>query len=235
MIEGGTPSRVPPMGVVTFDSRRPRPSAPFFLWGLWDVPPSFVRASISLSGEVSEISRRFPSKLKRSRFENQMITIEPISTDHAANLKVTRLRALLDSPTAFGSTYGNESQVTDEEWRNRATACSEESRTGYLAMDGESPCGMVRATPDDRDANIAWVESMWVAPTHRKLGIGRLLINQILTWAHSQGITALKLSVTSNNEPAIRFYSGLGFVATGETEPYPNDPTLVEYVMLRLS
>lgn len=164
-----------------------------------------------------------------------MITIEPISTDHATKLKETRLRALLDSPTAFGSTYANECLISDEEWRNRATACSEDSRIGFFAMDGDSPCGMVRATPDNDDATIAWVESMWVAPTHRKRGVGQLLINQIFTWAHMQGITALKLSVTNNNEPAIRFYSRLGFVATGETEPYPNDPTLVECVMLRLS
>jgi ribosomal protein S18 acetylase RimI-like enzyme len=39
--------------------------------------------------------------------------------------------------------------------------------------------------------------------------------------------------VTSNNEPAIRFYERLGFTRTGRTEPYPNDPGVIEYEMLR--
>jgi ribosomal protein S18 acetylase RimI-like enzyme len=37
----------------------------------------------------------------------------------------------------------------------------------------------------------------------------------------------------SNNEPAILFYQRLGFARTGRTEPYPNDPALIEYEMSR--
>jgi len=41
----------------------------------------------------------------------------------------------------------------------------------------------------------------------------------------------LLLMVTSNNDPAIRFYERLGFTKTGRTEPYPNDPNIFEYEM----
>ena len=41
------------------------------------------------------------------------------------------------------------------------------------------------------------------------------------------------LMVTSNNEAALRFYEQLGFNRTGRTEPYPNDPALIEYEMSR--
>jgi len=41
----------------------------------------------------------------------------------------------------------------------------------------------------------------------------------------------LLLMVTSNNEPAMRFYEKLGFTRTGRTEPYSNDPAVFEYEM----
>ncbi|MGY8827382.1 MAG: GNAT family N-acetyltransferase [Candidatus Latescibacterota bacterium] len=40
------------------------------------------------------------------------------------------------------------------------------------------------------------------------------------------------LMVTSNNEAAISFYESLRFEKNGHTEPYPNDPALIEYEMI---
>jgi len=39
--------------------------------------------------------------------------------------------------------------------------------------------------------------------------------------------------VTSSNHAAMEFYGRLGFSMTGRTEPYPNDPALMEYEMSR--
>jgi ribosomal protein S18 acetylase RimI-like enzyme len=39
--------------------------------------------------------------------------------------------------------------------------------------------------------------------------------------------------VTSINDDAIEFYRQNGFTQTGRTEPYPNDPDIVEYEMTR--
>jgi ribosomal protein S18 acetylase RimI-like enzyme len=39
--------------------------------------------------------------------------------------------------------------------------------------------------------------------------------------------------VTSCNQDAVEFYMRIGFSMTGRTEPYPNDPALVEYEMSR--
>ena len=52
---------------------------------------------------------------------------------------------------------------------------------------------------------------MWTAPTHRRQGVGRLLVGAILDWARQRGARTLRLMVTSNNEPAISFYQRLGF------------------------
>jgi ribosomal protein S18 acetylase RimI-like enzyme len=74
---------------------------------------------------------------------------------------------------------------------------------------------------------------MWTAPTHRKRDIGRLLVKQVAKWARQRGADVLLLMVTSGNEPAMLFYQQLGFSRTGRTEPYPNDPALIEYEMSR--
>ncbi len=73
--------------------------------------------------------------------------------------------------------------------------------------------------------------SMWTALTHRRRGAGRLLVNEAVRWAAERHGTVLKLMVTCNNQPALDFYERLGFTRTGRTEPYPNDPAVIEYEM----
>jgi ribosomal protein S18 acetylase RimI-like enzyme len=67
---------------------------------------------------------------------------------------------------------------------------------------------------------------MWVAPTHRRSGLGTRLLNQVRQWAETLKNPQLRLMVTSRNAAAIRFYQRYGFVLTGIIEPYPPDPSL---------
>jgi ribosomal protein S18 acetylase RimI-like enzyme len=46
-------------------------------------------------------------------------------------------------------------------------------------------------------------------------------------------VRIVRLMVTSKNDSAIRFYEELGFARTGQVEPYPNDPSMLEYEMAR--
>jgi len=100
-------------------------------------------------------------------------------------------------------------------------------------MDAGTACGIAGSFLDQNDRTRANLISVWTAPTHRKRGIGRLLVNEVLNWARGRNARALQLMVTSNNKLAIRFYQRLGFTQTGRTEPYPNDPAVVEYEMSR--
>ena len=162
-----------------------------------------------------------------------MIALEPITPQNAMVFKAVRLRALQDMPSAFGSTYAKESQLTDADWIKRALQWNSERSAALLAMDGDTACGIVGSFLDQDDATRAHLVSMWTAPTHRRRGIGRLLVNEVLGWARLREARTLQLMVTSNNEAAILFYQGLGFTRTGRTEPYPNDPALIEYEMSR--
>jgi len=163
-----------------------------------------------------------------------MIVLERITAGNALLFKAVRLRALKDTPSAFGSTYAKESQYSDAEWIKRAGDLTGERSIGYLAIDAENACGIALSFLHQDDPMRALLISMWTAPTHRRQGTGRLLVNEILSWCRQRGAHRLELMVTSRNETAIKFYEHLGFTRTGRTEPYPNDPALIEYEMARL-
>ena len=166
-----------------------------------------------------------------------MILLNPITPQTAQIFKAVRLRALQDTPSAFGSTYAKESQLTDDDWVKRAERWggSGERAAGFLAMDGEIACGMVCSFLDEQDPTQAHLIAMWTDRTYRRQGLGGRLVNAVLVWAHSRGVRTMLLMVTSNNETAIRFYERLGFTHTGLTEPYPNDPSLIELTTTELS
>ncbi|HSY70505.1 MAG TPA: GNAT family N-acetyltransferase [Edaphobacter sp.] len=162
-----------------------------------------------------------------------MITLEPITPQNASIFKATRLRALQDTPTAFGATYAKESLLTEADWVERAARWNGERLILYLAMKAGDSVGIAGSYLDQEDATRAHLISMWTDPTCRQQGIGRLLVNEIIEWAHRRSALTLQLMVTSCNDSAIAFYKRLGFVLTGRTEPYPNDPALIEYEMSR--
>lgn len=162
-----------------------------------------------------------------------MITIERITPEIAMLFKDVRLRALQDTPSAFGSTYTREAQFPDSEWIHRANRWSGEIGIGYLAMDEGQACGIAGAFLLENDPRKANLISMWTAPSHRQRGVGRMLVNEVIAWARGRGAQTLLLMVTSVNQEAMVFYECLGFQRTGRTEPYPNDPAIIEYEMSR--
>jgi ribosomal protein S18 acetylase RimI-like enzyme len=162
-----------------------------------------------------------------------MIGIERITPELAMKFREVRLRALKDAPSAFGSTYASESQFPDSEWIRRARRWSGEIGIGYLAMDEDEACGIAGAFLLENEVTKANLVSMWTAPSHRQRGVGRMLVNEVAEWARGRGARTLLLMVTSVNEGAMVFYERLGFQRTGRTEPYPNDPAIMEYEMSR--
>jgi ribosomal protein S18 acetylase RimI-like enzyme len=162
-----------------------------------------------------------------------MITIEPITSQNVEMFKAVRLRALQDTPNAFSATYAKESQLTDADWIERAIRWNGEKGVGFLAMDGGAACGIAGSFLAEEDPTRAHLVSMWTAPTHRRRGVGSLLVDAVIDWARKRGATVLLLLVTSSNDSAQLFYERLGFARTGRTEPYPNDASQMEYEMCK--
>ena len=161
-----------------------------------------------------------------------MFSLERITSANALVFKAIRLRALQSDPTAFGSTYAKESQLSDDEWLTRSLRWSSDGSVGYLAFDGEHTCGLVACYTDEQDPQQAHVISMWVDPAWRRAGVGTALIGALKAWASARHFRELVLMVTHVNMGAISFYERLGFRRSGKTEPYPNDPAITEYEML---
>jgi GNAT superfamily N-acetyltransferase len=63
-------------------------------------------------------------------------------------------------------------------------------------------------------APSAWVEDMVVSTEYRGAGIGKLLLESTLAWAKENGATRAQLLVDISNEPALGYYSHLGWQST---------------------
>ena len=138
-----------------------------------------------------------------------------------------RLRALQDSPAAFGSTYAREIQFVEADWRRRL---EDSDAVSVLAFHGNAPVGMGAGFSD----RPGWlhVVAMWVDPGARGRGVGQSILRAIHGWADARGLR-LHLDVSTTNPGARRAYEWYGFRVTGETRPLRDGSTeLVERMVL---
>jgi ribosomal protein S18 acetylase RimI-like enzyme len=162
-----------------------------------------------------------------------MITVEELSSRLVRHLKTVRLSALQDTPTAFAGTYSRESQLSDKDWLARVSTWNSDRSVCFIAMDTGAPCGIIAGKCDENDLQRAYVLSMWVAPTHRRSGLGSRLMDAVQSWAQDLRVHHLSLLVTSTNASAIRFYEKCGFALTGLVQPHAHDPALLECEMVK--
>lgn len=143
------------------------------------------------------------------------------------DFRAVRLRALADSPTAFGATLDDARAQPDAAWRDRLQVPG----PTLLAYVAGSPAGMGGLfVPEDEDHAFVW--GMWVAPEARGRGLGRAILRELLQHAEQLDRTVL-LHVTEGNDGARRLYEAHGFVATGEWEPLREGSSL-QIELLRL-
>ena len=137
-----------------------------------------------------------------------------------------RLRALADSPDAFGSTYEREAAREDAEWESRLrTGAAETVQMPLVAFVEQTPAGLAWARVDEHDPTVAHLFQVWVAPEYRGQGIGRLMTNTAIAWARDLGVGRLRLGVTPSHPAARHLYRQAGFVDVGEPAPLrPGSP-----------
>ena len=83
----------------------------------------------------------------------------------------------------------------------------------------EVPGGIVGRLSVARDPHPASPHvadlGLMVAKSHRRMGIGRALLENAVQWARGAGVTKLELHVFPHNEAAIELYEGFGFEREG--------------------
>jgi ribosomal protein S18 acetylase RimI-like enzyme len=175
-----------------------------------------------------------------------MIMVRNVTTKDWRTLRDIRLRALRDSPDAFGSTYAATVEFGDEVWQTRAGggnlffACPADSphhpvglAGGYLEQPAEQAAVPRAEVRPEQTVEVELI-SMWVAPEARGQGAGEALVEAVAAWAVSAyDADTLHLWVTESNKPACRLYERIGFRPTGARQPLPSNPALDEIAMSR--
>jgi ribosomal protein S18 acetylase RimI-like enzyme len=163
--------------------------------------------------------------------------VRRIRADEWGELRALRLQALQDAPEAFGSTYADESELPRREWRRWAKEGAD-GGPSYVALAEDAVSrrlgGLAVGAPHDELVDANGLFAMWVAPRLRRQGIGRLLVDAIVTWSSSTDRPRLLLRVTGSNEAAVSLYRSCGFVATGERVPLRPGSPIVTVVMEHL-
>ncbi|AHH93677.1 GNAT family N-acetyltransferase [Kutzneria albida] len=138
-----------------------------------------------------------------------------------------RLAALADAPRAFGAALAVESAYDERQWRERLRPDRGVPIIAWLGADPVGIIGCYRPQPEAVE-----LVSMWVAPRARGRGVGDRLIAEVLSWA---GPLPVGLWVVSDNLPARGLYERNGFRATGQTQPYRDEPGTTELRFIRSS
>jgi len=159
-------------------------------------------------GSMKIHGRAYPSQ--------EAMHIRRLLPSDAAAFQQVRLRALLDSPSAFGSSYEEEA---DRLISDVADSLAEGSgRTVFGAFDESTLLGVVGVGRERglKERHRGFIRSMVVAPEARGRGVGKALMGVAIDFARSMpGLRQLTLAVTAENEVAVALYERLGFVVCG--------------------
>jgi GNAT superfamily N-acetyltransferase len=138
-----------------------------------------------------------------------------------------RLRALAESPDAFGSTLQLEAARPDAEWDRRLQAgASAPADLPLVAQVDDEPIGLAWGRLAVGGPDTAHLYQVWVAPEHRGRGAGQRLLEAVVGWARQSGARQLELEVVCGDSPARRLYARAGFVPSGDEGPLRPDSPL---------
>jgi ribosomal protein S18 acetylase RimI-like enzyme len=130
-----------------------------------------------------------------------------------------RLRALADSPDAFGSTYAAEAARDDAAWMERlAWGVHSDDNHPVVAEVQTNFVGLAWGRIQHPDDDAAHLFQMWVDPAHRRFGIGEKLLHAVIEWSKTRGVRHLVLGVTIANSAAMRLYLRAGFQPVGAAQ-----------------
>jgi ribosomal protein S18 acetylase RimI-like enzyme len=149
----------------------------------------------------------------------------------AARYREIRLAGLKHSPEAFGSTFETESLKPLSSFAERLA-----SSAVFGAFRDSELLGIAgfafRQSTKEAHKGLLW--GMYVRPDTRKSGVGQRLVEAVIDFAR-ENVEILQLSVVSDNEPARRLYTRLGFVEYGlEKDSLKHGDTYYDEILMAL-
>lgn len=129
------------------------------------------------------------------------------------------IRKMLEYTASLGGYAGNRSEAR---WAEVATRVAEEIHSNprhayYLAKEGaDRPIGLGAA--QITEAHLALepcktlhVSTLYVEPDRRQSGIGKRILEELITFGKTSGVDEIDLGVEANN-PAVKLYLEAGFL-----------------------
>lgn len=140
-----------------------------------------------------------------------MIVVEKLQDDRWKEFRDLRLESLKEEPTAFGSSYDEEKNFSEEEWRRRMN-------NAFSALSEDKLIGTIMCIQNSRvkTRHVASIYGFYVKREFRGQGVGRKLINFALEHVHKSGqVIKIKLEVNPDQEAAVKLYQSCGFKVVG--------------------
>jgi ribosomal protein S18 acetylase RimI-like enzyme len=145
--------------------------------------------------------------------------IRAVRPEEWEQLREIRLSALADAPDAFGDTHARAATDPEESWRAWIeSGWGSGPQVTLVADDSGSWEGMAVGVLLSKDPDVTHLFAMWVAPSRRREGLGRALVEAVAEWGREGGATRLRLGVTTSNAAATALYRACGFHPTGDVE-----------------
>lgn len=151
--------------------------------------------------------------------------------------KDLRLRALSESPDAYGRTLDEELQRSDDEWETRLERAQDrQTSLPIFAMCNKTPVGLAWGRIDMSEPQVAHVFQVWVDPHYRNRGVGQQLLGELVGWAREIRVRWVELNVTQGNGPAMSLYGRLGFRPYGDLTPLrEGSPLMMQSMRLAMN
>ncbi len=166
-----------------------------------------------------------------------MNVTEILSIAPATTTDVPALKALLEAAYRGDSAragWNHEADILDDERiapGELEAMLADPSVTILTAREGENLTGCVAVTV--KDAALAYLGMLCVAPKLQSSGLGRRLLDAAEDHARGLGIAAMEMTVIDSRASLIAWYERRGYAFTGERRPFPvlRDPP-VTFVVL---
>lgn len=134
----------------------------------------------------------------------------------APAFQLLRLQALIEDPVAFASSYDDERDTPMCVVAERLAPSPHRAIVG--AFDGDILVGLAAWHREELDnlGHKGFVWGVFVAPSHRGLGLARRLMRLVIALARrAEGIRELGLTAYADNHRARMLYESLGFEIHG--------------------
>lgn len=146
-----------------------------------------------------------------------MVTLRILTIENISAYRELRLIGLQERPTAFGSSYEQESAQDMSFFEGRIKSTADQWVLG--AFEKDNLIGVVGFVRDGglKTRHKGFIWGMYVHAEWRGRGIGRQLMLDALSRIDAMlGLRRVRLSVTDNNVLAQKLYESLGFEVYGD-------------------